>query len=93
MNQLSKISFTNENCKNRWKKDSVDGRIAECRYDPSWPDFWRFMRWRDDKENGNHISTYEKIMQSISDNVEKQELIDRSAIIRTKWKIRNKEPL
>lgn len=32
------------------------------------------MRWRDDKDNANHISTYEKIMESIRDNVDKQEV-------------------
>ncbi len=51
------------------------GRIAECRYDPDWPGYWKFMRWRDDKEHANHLNTYEKIMESIRDNVEKQEVL------------------
>ena len=32
------------------------------------------MRWRDDKDDANHFSTYEKIMGSIKDNVEKKDV-------------------
>jgi mRNA guanylyltransferase len=43
---------------------------VECRYDPDWAGNWRFMRFRDDKNTANHRSTYDKIMESIRDNVD-----------------------
>jgi mRNA guanylyltransferase len=57
-----------------WEQNPPEGRIIECRYDPEWPNHWRFSRWRDDKLTANHISVYEKIMQSISDNVTEEEV-------------------
>ena len=52
----------------------MDGRIIECRWDPEWPNNWRFTRFRDDKLDANHISVYEKILESINDNVTKEEV-------------------
>ena len=59
----------------KWKSSSHNGKIVECRYDHDWPNFWRFSRYRDDKLTANHISVYKRIMESIEDNVTKQEVI------------------
>jgi hypothetical protein len=32
------------------------------------------MRWRKDKENANHQNTFDNIMTSINDNVEKSDV-------------------
>ncbi|KAJ3154950.1 Dcp1p-Dcp2p decapping enzyme complex alpha subunit [Geranomyces michiganensis] len=73
-----------------WLRDPPDGRIIECRYDPSWPAQWRFHRFRDDKANANHVNTYEKIMISISDGVSKEELLKSAPEIRARYKDREK---
>lgn len=46
-----------------------DERIIECNWDPEY-DSWRFMRFRDDKSDGNHWSVVQKIIESIRDGVE-----------------------
>ncbi|KAJ9119641.1 hypothetical protein QFC22_003350, partial [Naganishia vaughanmartiniae] len=46
-----------------------DERIVECNWDPEY-DSWRFMRFRDDKTDGNHWSVVQKIIESIRDGVE-----------------------
>jgi mRNA guanylyltransferase len=60
--------------KAEWDSDPPNGRIIECRYDSEWPNTWRFSRYRDDKLDANHISTFEKIMESIKDNVTEDEV-------------------
>ncbi|KXS19792.1 DNA ligase/mRNA capping enzyme [Gonapodya prolifera JEL478] len=57
-----------------WLENPPKGRIAECRYDPSWPGTWRFMRWRDDKSEPNYIKTFESVMESIRHAVSKDEV-------------------
>lgn len=57
-----------------WSRIKMNGRIIECRWDPEWPNNWRFTRFRDDKLDANHISVYEKILESIHDNVTKEEV-------------------
>lgn len=57
-----------------WSRKKMDGRIVECRWDPEWPNHWRFSRYRDDKSESNHIGVYEKILESIRDNVTKEEV-------------------
>ncbi|ODQ82843.1 hypothetical protein BABINDRAFT_159340 [Babjeviella inositovora NRRL Y-12698] len=52
--------------------EPLNGRIAECRREDG---AWRMLRFRDDKANANHMSTVEKVMQSIEDSVTKEELI------------------
>lgn len=64
-----------DDLKSEWDKNPPHGRIIECRYDPEWPNIWRFSRYRDDKLDANHISTFEKIMESIKDNVTEEEVI------------------
>ena len=57
-----------------WSRMEMNGRIIECRWDPEWPNSWRFSRFRDDKLDANHISVYEKILESIHDNVTKEQV-------------------
>jgi mRNA guanylyltransferase len=67
--------------------EPLDDRIAECYMDSQKR--WRFMRWRDDKEKPNHISTVESVIESIVDRVTEQELIASAKRIRDEWKRRN----
>lgn len=71
--------------------EQLDGLIVEALYDPLYmpPAHWRFMRFRDDKPHGNHASVVEKIMVSINDNMELEELLQSMDQIRTAWKQRN----
>ncbi|KAI8971930.1 mRNA capping enzyme, catalytic domain-containing protein [Mycotypha africana] len=61
----------------------MDGKIIECNYEPELQQQlnlkspWRFMRYRDDKEDGNHQKTVDNVLQSIRDAVTKEELIER----------------
>ncbi|KAI9206367.1 mRNA capping enzyme, catalytic domain-containing protein [Polychytrium aggregatum] len=71
-----------------WSTKDVDGAIVECKYDPDWPGRWKFDRFRRDKDKANHISTYHKIMQSIRDRVDADELIQLTHEIRRCWKQR-----
>ncbi|KAG1119735.1 hypothetical protein G6F42_012911 [Rhizopus arrhizus] len=60
----------------------MDGKIIECNYDPELQQQlnlkspWRFMRYRDDKPDGNHQSTVDNVLRSIRDAVSKEELIE-----------------
>ncbi|CDS07219.1 hypothetical protein LRAMOSA09742 [Lichtheimia ramosa] len=75
----------------------LEGRIIECNYDPEiqqqydLPSPWRFMRFRDDKPDGNHQSTVDKVLRSIRDGVSKDELIEKIPRIRDAWFERKKE--
>ncbi|KAJ3029751.1 Dcp1p-Dcp2p decapping enzyme complex alpha subunit [Rhizophlyctis rosea] len=85
--------LANEEDAEEWARNPPIGKIIECRYDPSRPGAWKFARFRDDKDTPNHATVYDKIMQSIKDNVDKDTLLRAAPDIRTQWKIRNNEPL
>lgn len=51
-----------------------EGKIVECRYDPLWPGNWKFARFRDDKDTANFVDVLKSIMQSIADNVSKDQV-------------------
>lgn len=67
---------------------SLNGKIAEFRLDPSHPNKWTFMRFRPDKKLPNDTKTVEKVLQSIKDNVRREDLLEREAVIRSNWKFR-----
>lgn len=49
------------------------------------------MRIRDDKHHGNHRSIVEKILKSIRDGVEAEELVSAAPAIRSAWKTAERE--
>lgn len=63
-------------------------RLIECNKDDKGR--WRYLRFRDDKPNANHISTIEKVNESIRDCVTKEELTKNWAKIQEKWKERER---
>lgn len=70
------------------KGEKLHARIIECKYDPNWPHNWRFSRFRDDKADANHISTFIKVQKSIHDNVTKEKLLGIRDDIENAWKER-----
>ncbi|CAN8096362.1 unnamed protein product [Discula destructiva] len=69
--------------------DPLVGRIVECYVDEQGR--WRMSRFRDDKANANHISTVDKVKESIAHPVTRQMLEDTGPTIRDKWKARQNE--
>ena len=63
----------------------LDERIVECYLSKGQ---WRFLRFRDDKLEANHISMINSVMESIQDGVTEQDLINASKKIRDEWKKR-----
>ncbi|KAL8928702.1 MAG: hypothetical protein Q9172_000765 [Xanthocarpia lactea] len=66
--------------------EPLDNRITECFLDER--NRWRFLRFRDDKTEANHISTVESVMESIQDRVTQEDLIGAAKRIRDEWKKR-----
>lgn len=64
----------------------LDDTIVECYQDDKAR--WRYMRFRDDKKDANHISTVEKVLESIQDRVTEDDLIRAAPAIKTAWKKR-----
>lgn len=64
----------------------LDDTIVECYQDME--SRWRFMRLRTDKSDANHISTVEKVLESIQDHVTEEDLIRIAPAIKTAWKRR-----
>ncbi|MCJ1440152.1 MAG: Dcp1p-Dcp2p decapping enzyme complex alpha subunit [Stictis urceolatum] len=74
-----------------WQKlteleEPLDERITECYQDEQHR--WRWMRFRDDKTDPNHISTVESVIESIEDRIGERELIAVQNQIRNAWKRR-----
>lgn len=67
--------------------NTLEGLVVECILDEQKR--WRFMRVRDDKQHGNHITVIEKILQSIEDGVTMQELKLCSLQMKKAWKQRH----
>ncbi|KAF9182866.1 Dcp1p-Dcp2p decapping enzyme complex alpha subunit [Haplosporangium sp. Z 767] len=59
-----------------WKSTSthLQNRVVEVNFSPS-DSSWRFFRFRDDKEHGNHTSVVRKVLESIRDGVEADEVL------------------
>ena len=70
-------------------REPLNDRIVECYMDRQRR--WRYMRFRDDKTNANHVSTVESVIESITDRVTKQDLINAQKVIRDEWKRRAAE--
>lgn len=68
----------------------LDDEIVECRLDEEKR--WRFMRFRRDKKDANHISTVHSVIESIQDGVGQDELIKGWKEVRDAWKARNAQP-
>ena len=66
--------------------EPLDDRIVECYQDTQ--NRWRFMRFRDDKKEANHISTVESVIESIQDKISERDLIACAKKIRDEWKKR-----
>lgn len=74
----------------------LDGRIIECYKDEHGR--WRFKRepngtprFRDDKQQANHIKTVESVLGSIEDGVTEQDLLDTVKQVYVAWKKREAE--
>jgi mRNA guanylyltransferase len=66
--------------------DPLIGRIVECVMDDQRR--WRLIRFRDDKDEANHVTTVNSVMESIEDSVSQEELLDAAKSIRDNWKFR-----
>ncbi|KAI9693558.1 MAG: Dcp1p-Dcp2p decapping enzyme complex alpha subunit [Bogoriella megaspora] len=74
----------------------LDFRIIECHKDEKGR--WRMKlekdgtpRFRDDKLEANHISTVEKVLESINDGVSEEDLLGAAQSIHRAWKQRHPE--
>lgn len=82
---FAELGITDEEWNRQFRDNPryMDGKIIECNYDPELQQQlrlnspWRFMRYRDDKPDGNHQSTVDNVLRSIEDAVSKEELIER----------------
>lgn len=61
-------------------------KIVECAMDNQKR--WRFKRFRNDKKDGNHISTVKSVIESIEDAITEDDLLTAAKHIRTAWKAR-----
>jgi len=52
---------------------------------------WRFHRFRDDKLDANHITTFQSVIESINDHVTEEDLLQSADEIRSAWKARDAE--
>jgi mRNA guanylyltransferase len=68
------------------RDEPLDERVIECYQDSQHR--WRFMRFRDDKRDANHISVVENVLESIQDRISEDDLIAAQDAIRSKWKAR-----
>ncbi|PWY97781.1 mRNA capping enzyme, alpha subunit [Testicularia cyperi] len=85
--------------------EQFDDRVVECVWciDPApstepyasrgvqLPPRWRMTRIRDDKHHGNHRSIVDKILRSIKDGVDADELVHAAPAIRAAWKTQERE--
>ena len=82
--RLDSLCITEE----QWKKlislnEPLNGRIIECYRNEN--NQWCFLRFRDDKLQGNHINVVSNIIYSINDNVQEDELEEAVGDIRKNW--------
>jgi mRNA guanylyltransferase len=86
-NVFAELGITDQEWNDQFKErpKELDGKIIECNYDPDLMEQyhlkspWRFMRYRDDKPDGNHQSTVNNVLQSINDAVSQEEVCERAS--------------
>jgi len=66
--------------------DPLQDRVIECSMDEEKR--WRLYRFRDDKNEANHISTVNSVMDSIRDGVAEEDLLNAAKAIKDGWKLR-----
>lgn len=64
----------------------LDEEIVECAMDLEKR--WKFLRFRRDKKEANHISTVESVIESIKDAVTEDDLLRHAKATRDAWKAR-----
>ncbi|KAK3940519.1 mRNA capping enzyme, catalytic domain-containing protein [Diplogelasinospora grovesii] len=69
--------------------DPLQNRVIECALDEHGR--WRLYRFRDDKNEANHISTVNSVLESIRDGVKKSDLLDSAKAIKDNWKLRQQQ--
>lgn len=92
---FAELGITDEEWNRQFRDNPkyMDGKIIECNYDPELQEQlqlkspWRFMRYRDDKPDGNHQSTVDNVLRSIQDAVSKEEVKCRELVIRLMHKL------
>lgn len=67
--------------------EPLNGRIVECYRDENGR--WRYLRFRDDKDLPNFVTSYYSILNSIEDGITETQLEDMASDIRDKWKARD----
>ncbi|KAJ3005449.1 Dcp1p-Dcp2p decapping enzyme complex alpha subunit, partial [Thoreauomyces humboldtii] len=86
----------------QWRTHRPDNRIGEFRWDPEWKTFlwekgyvgterrggWRFVRFRDDKEQANDLAVVQDTIHAITHGVPKDMLLGWINTIRDHWKQR-----
>jgi len=95
--QFAELYVTDQEWQNMKSLNQLlDGRIIECYYDREGR--WRYKketdgnpRFREDKPEANHISTVQKVLQSIEDGVSQSELCASQPDIYKAWKNRHPE--
>ncbi|TKA57414.1 hypothetical protein B0A53_00643 [Rhodotorula sp. CCFEE 5036] len=72
-----------------WKAsgEQFDDRVVEVVWDWS-RSTWKFMRFRDDKYEGNYKTVVTSIIKSIQHGVEAEQLVAHAGFIRKAWKAR-----
>lgn len=70
--------------------EPLNGRIVECTKDQE-TGAWKFLRFRDDKLNGNYTSVVQKVLESISDSVKLEDLAEVANDIKELWEDRKEE--
>jgi len=66
--------------------DPLQHRVVECSLDEEKR--WRLYRFRDDKNEANHISTVNSVLESIRDGVSEDNLLNAAKAIKDGWKLR-----
>lgn len=64
----------------------LEDKIVECAMDEEKR--WRFLRFREDKKDGNHITVVDSVLESIRDGVGESDLLREAMEVRAAWKRR-----